>query len=203
MITLITVRNLKFNKHLTDQYAITFIYFNEKNKNDEMIRAKITRKIHFVNELKINMLIINDIFESKLFDISMFNSTAYIESCDVIIFITITSHRSMQTKFIHSTKTNFISSRSKKLISIYKFFASNRYYSPELVKTANFSIYAHLMNIKSNSILIRNDEIQIFKIFRNFRFEKITESEYINAFQVNTTSFDLTIRSSKSKHQTS
>ena len=203
MITFIIVRNLRFNKHSTDQYAITSIYFNEKNRNDEMIRAKITRKIHFVDELKANMLIENDIFESELFDISMSNSTAYIESCDVIIFITITSHRSMQTRFIHSKKTNFISSRSKKLISTHKIFVSNRYYLFESVKTANFSIYAHLMNIKSNSILIRNDETQILKIFRNFRFEKIIESEYINVFLVNTTSFDLAIKSSKSKHQTS
>ena len=202
MITLITVRSLRFNKHSTDQYAITSIYFNEKNKIDEMIRAKITRKIHFVDELKANMLIENDIFESELFDISMSNSIVYIESCDVIISITIASHRSMQTRFIHSTKTNFISSRSKKLISIHKIFVSNRYYLFESVKTANFSIYAHLMNIKSNSILIRNDETQTLKIFRNFRFEKITESEYINVFQVNTTSSNLTIRSSKSKHQT-
>ena len=116
MITLIIVRNLRFNKHSTDQYAIISIYFNKKNKKDEMIRAKITREIHFVNELKVNMLIENDILESELFDISMSNSTIYIESCDVIIFITITSHRSMQTRFIYFTKTNFISSRSKKLI---------------------------------------------------------------------------------------
>ena len=34
MTILITMRNLETNKHSTDQYAITSIYFNEKNKND-------------------------------------------------------------------------------------------------------------------------------------------------------------------------
>ena len=64
MITSITVRELNTMKHSIDKYVIVSMYFFEKNKHDEIVRAKITRKIHFVNNLKTNMLIENDVLRS-------------------------------------------------------------------------------------------------------------------------------------------
>ena len=45
------MRDFETNRHLTDRYAIVSIYFNEKNENDNAIRAMIIRKMHLINEL--------------------------------------------------------------------------------------------------------------------------------------------------------
>ena len=141
----------------------------------------ITREIHLVNELKANILIDNDVLNSKMFDISMSISTTYIENCDVIISITIFS-REMHTQVIHFIKTNLIASYSEKLISIHKICVSDRDYFFESIETVNFFIYAHMMNTKTNFILIRNKCNKILKIFRNFKLEKIMKLKYTNVF---------------------
>lgn len=70
------------------------MYFDEKNIYDNAVKAMIIKKIHFVNEFKINILIDNHILNLELFDISMFISIAYIENCKIIIFITIVFYKS-------------------------------------------------------------------------------------------------------------
>ena len=89
MIISITVRKLSTMKHSIDKYVIVSMYFSEKDKHDEIVRIKITRKIHFVNNLKANMLIRNDVLRSEKFDIFTSTSTVYIESCEIIISISI------------------------------------------------------------------------------------------------------------------
>ena len=160
----------------------------------------IIREIHLMNELKINILIDNDIFDSKLFDISMFNKSTYIKNCEITISITIASHR-YQTKLIHCIKIELISAHTEKLISIHKIFLANQNYFFESANSINFFIYAHLIDIKTNFILIRNDNNKAFRILKNFKLSKIVESEYVNAFQVDTTVSEFAIKSSKSDHQ--
>ena len=124
MITFITIRNLKANRHFSNKYVIVSMYFKSKNVHENAVRAMITREVHLIDELKINILIDNDIFDSKLFDISMFNKSTYIKSCEITISITIISHR-YQTKLIHCIKIELISSHTEKLISIHKIFLAN------------------------------------------------------------------------------
>lgn len=100
-----------------------------------------------MNELKTNILIDNDILNSELFDISMFNSTAYIESCEIIVSIIITINRIIQIKFIHFTKISLISSYFERLIFMYRIFVLDRDYLFESIDLTNFFIYAHMINI--------------------------------------------------------
>lgn len=80
----------------------------------------ITRKIHLIEDFKINILLENNVLESELFDIFMSLEIAYIESCDVTISIKIFSQRTFQSKLIHFTKFKTISLYFERLISIHK-----------------------------------------------------------------------------------
>ena len=106
MITSIIVRELNTTKHSIDKYVIVFMYFSEKDNHDELVRAKITREVHFVNNLKANILIENDVLRLKKFNIFTFTSTAYIESCEVIISIFIKNRFTSQSTTIHFRLTN-------------------------------------------------------------------------------------------------
>lgn len=200
MITSPTVRELSTAKHSIDKYVIVSMYFSGKNKHDEIVRAKITRKIHFVNNLKANMLIENNVFESKKFNIFTFTSIVYIESCEVIISIFIKNRFISQSASVHSIKTRIISSRTKISISIHKISLSERDYFLELAK-ANFSICFHIVDTTINAILIRNYNSKSIKVSRNFRLSKLIEVEHFNVLHVDSKFSDFVIRVLKSKHK--
>ena len=200
MITSITVRELDTMKHSIDKYVIVSMYFPEKDKHDEIFRAKIIRKIHFVNNLKANMLIKNDVLRSKKFDIFTSTSTVYIENCKVIISISIKNRFISQSASIHSIKARIIASHTKLSISIHKISLSERDYFFEPAE-ANFSIYFHIVDTAISVILIRNNNVTSIKVFRNFRLNKLIEIKHSNVLHVDSKSSDFAIRILKSKHK--
>ena len=202
MTTSIIVLDLRTNKHLTDKYAIILIYFKEKNQQKNEVRAMTIKKIHLINDLKINILLENNIFDFELFDIFMSTNTTYIESCKITISINITTtHRFFQSKFVHFTKIKIVSSNFERFISIHKIVTFNRNYLFESFDSTNFSIYAHLIDDKINFILIRNNSDKFLKIFRNFKLSFLFQFSDINVFQINTHLFDMILRNSKSDHK--
>ena len=200
MTHFITVRDLDTIKHSTDKYAIVSMYFLEKNKNDKIFKTKIIRKIHLMNNLKTNMLIENDVLESKKFDIFISISSVSIDSCDVIISIFIRNRFTFQSTSVHFIKFCIVSSRTEISISIHRISLSDRDYFFELTK-ANFSIYCHIVDTITNVVLVRNDKNKIVKILRNFRLNKFVEFEHFNAFYVNSELSNLVIRRLKSEHK--
>ena len=202
MTTSITVRDLNANKYMTNRYAVVSIYFKKKDQRNNEIRIIIIREIHLIDELKINILLENNILDSELFNIFMSTNTVYIENCKVTILIRIIStHRSFQSMFVHFIKIKIISSNFKCFISIHRIFASIREYLFKLSDSTNFSIYAHLMNNEINFVLIQNNSNKFLKILRNFRLNTLTQSTYINAFQIKNMS-NMILKNFKSEHKT-
>ena len=60
MTTFFTVREIITDQHQTFEYVIVSMYFFDQ-KNDKIVKIMIRREIHLMNNLKINMLIDNDV----------------------------------------------------------------------------------------------------------------------------------------------
>ena len=200
MIFFIIVRNSNVNKHSTNKYVIIFMYFSNIDKNENSVKTLIIREIHLIENLKANVLIDNDVLNFEKFDIFISTSSAYIENCNVIIFISVNNRLNSKTISIHAIKTIIISSKSKQTIFIHKISLSNRHYIFESAN-ANFSIYSHIVNTITNVILIRNDENKFVKIFRNFHLNKLIKFDYFNVYLINNDLYDLIVRKSKSEHK--
>ena len=197
----IIVRELKVIKHIINKYACCFMYFAEE-KNDRSMFVEIIRKIHLMKNLKTNLLIENDVLNSELINISTFTNSVFIKSCEIIISICIKIKFFSQVRAIHAINT-VISSRSKFTISIHKITTSERNYMFESKKIKNISVYAHVMNVDTSSILVRNEKDKSIRISRNFRLSNLIELEYLNVLQVNTEHADLILKISKSIHKQS
>ena len=65
------------------------MYFFEVNKNDKSIKTMIIKKIHLINNLKINMLLSIDFINSKKIDINIFNKIVHIDNCEIIVTLKI------------------------------------------------------------------------------------------------------------------
>ena len=202
MIISITVRELDTDKHFTDKYVIVFMYFLEKDKDDTTVKAKIIREIHLINDLKTNMLLKNDVLNSKKFDIFTFTSSAYIENCEIIISIFIKNRFVSRSASVHFIKARIISSRTEISIFIHKISLSKRDYLFESAE-ANFFMYSHIINIIINVILVRNDNAISIKILKNLRLNKLIELKHSNALMINFQSANLAIRRLKSEYKNS
>ena len=135
------------------------------------------------------MLIDNDILELEKFFIDLDKDEAYIDSCNIIVFIEVQRRfNNFIQRFVHIKATIVILSKSKIIVNIHHLvnvilrdrdflFESNE---------LNLIIYAYMMNIIIETILIRNDKDQSIRIFKNLRLDKLIEINYSNIFHTNT-----------------
>ena len=81
-------------------------------------------------------------------------------------------------------------------MSIYYFVNSifiNKNYSFKLNKI-NLTFYFHLINIFTKIVIVRNNNKQTIKIFKNFRLKHFFEINYFNVFIVNSKTIELIIK---------
>ena len=200
MTTLITVRELETNRHQTNKYALVTMHFKNTNKIDQVVQAVIIRKIHLIDDLKVNLLIDNDILSSKLIDISTSINSTYIENCKMTIFISIKTRFRSRNMSVHTLKAIVIFLKSDCLVDIHNITLSDQNYLFES-DVAEFSIYAHVINLSIKFILMRNEENRSIKISKNFRFEVLTDMSYSDAYLIDSASSDFVIKSSKKDHK--
>ena len=183
MTTFISIRGLDVDKHMTTEYAILFMYFPDQ-KDDVTVRTKIIKKIHLIDNFKANMLLSNDVIESKKIDVSISNKSVYIDSCEVIASLEIrTSRVTIQTS-VHARKITVIFSHSELILSMHYttvLFDRDYLFEPDEL---NLSLYVHLVDFIFKHIVVRNEDNQAVHISRNCRVDHMIEIDFINAFQI-------------------
>ena len=97
-----------------------------------------------------------------------------------------------------------MSSQTKITISIYYFvdnFFNNKNYFFES-NEFDFILYVYFINVFIKIIFVRNNNKQIVKISRNFRFDYFIEINYFNVFFVNENVENLIMKMSRFIHKT-
>ena len=206
MIFSISVRDVKAKKHQSNEYVIVFIYIFDRDKNENVVKIMIIKKIHLIDNFKINMLFEIDLIESKKIDISVFNKTTYIDNCDVIASLKIKTSRIVVRTSMYAWKIIVVSSYLKITLSIhYIIISTDKNYIFES-NELNVFFYAHLIDVNFKHILIRNDNVRVVHIFRNCRMKRMTKINFFNAFQIHADETDevaqFVIRRSIKKHKT-
>ena len=188
IIIFFSVRELNINRYFIFEYVIVFIYFVDKNTVDKKIKTCFRREIHIVDDLKTNMLIENDIIDSKNFIINLNNKTVRINNCDVIVSIEIRSLKISTIQLsIHLKKIIIVSIHAELTIFIYcmksiLFVVRDFLFESKVIN--QLSIYVHLIDAIIETIIVRNDNDMSIQISRNMRLNKITELKYFNVFFV-------------------
>ena len=204
MITSISIKKFEIFKHRTNEYVIALIYFSKKNKNENAVMIKITRETHFVDDLKVNMLIDNDFIDSEKIVINIVKNVAHIESCNVNINIEIKIVKSVVRERMHFRKTIDVSFQSKIIISVHHTIISTNkdflFESDEF----NLSLYVHIINSKIKNIVIQNDNVKTVHISKNCKLNHIMKFDYSNVFQISEKkidAFNFTLRQSFANHK--
>lgn len=162
----------------------------------------IIREIHLIDNLKIDFFIDNHILSLELIDISTSINFAYIENCEITVLICFRAKSNLQSKFAHNTKIVIFFSQKKIVVFIHVIFVSKRDYIFEFDQI-NFAIHVYIINVDIKTILIKNDNHTFIKIFRNFRFNKITKIMYFDVYFVNSVFKIFVVKHSKASHKKS
>ena len=171
MILFITVHKFEAAKHTTNKYVIYFMYFSKTDENNQSIFVEIFKEMHLINNFKINFFIKNNLLKAKFIDIFTLTDIALINSCEIIISITIRIKSFLQKRTVHIKASQIVSSLLKMTISIYRIVISKRDYIFESKQIASFFVYAHIVDADTTAILIRNDNTKSIKLSRNFRLK--------------------------------
>ena len=206
MISFLKIRELNINRHETWKYVICDIRLSNIIKNDKLVVAFFRREIHLMNNLKINMLINNDIIDFEDFDINMIKKQTIIESIDVIISLKIRSFKSAVQKSIHLKKIIVVSSHAAMIVVVHHVDLSvTRNFLFESNDDFNLIMYAHFIDVDIKCVLIRNDKNVSIMIFRNYRLDRIFELDFSNVFHIDSYVDDdvthLTIKKFKTIHK--
>ena len=154
-------------------------------KNDQKITSLFKREIHFVDNLKINMFLNNDIIEFENFVIDMIKKHAMINNIDIIISLKIRFFKLTIQRFVHFKKITIISLHVEMIVVVhYVELSITKKILFESNNNFNFILYAHFVDAITKFIVVRNDKKFSIIIFKNLRLNKIFEIDFFNDFYI-------------------
>ena len=187
MITFIIIRSLNTIQHKILKYVVLLCYIFEIDKNGKSVTTFIEKEFHLIKNLKVNMLINNNIIILKSIVIDTQKQQTNIRSCNVIA--------SLKIKFkavyalqrsIHVKKIVVLSSRVQLIVVVHNFF-DNLFIDRDFFfefDDIEFTFYVHLVDFFIKVILVTNNTNQLVKISRNFRLKKLIKLNYSHIFQI-------------------
>ena len=205
MITFLKIRDLNTHRHESAEYVICDIHL-KKEKNDKSITSILRREVHLINNFKANMLIDNDVIESKEIIINSIKKQTFITSTNATISIEVRLSKNNIQRSIHIRKTTIVSFHTEIIVFINNTsLPESRNFLFESTDDVNFTFYAHLVDASTFVVVVRNDCDQFIQIPRNFKLNRISELNYSNAFQVSSEQVEkiksLAARKSKFTHK--
>ena len=87
ILSRLRVKELNSIIHNIDEYILVLIYLLDLKKNNNKALIYIIRKIYLINNLKVNLLIRNNIMKSKKIMLDVSKNEAYINSYNIVIKI--------------------------------------------------------------------------------------------------------------------
>ena len=102
MQTSLRVKGIESFTHEFIEYVCISVYFSGITKNEFSALAFITKEIHLIDDLKVKMLIENDLLRSEEFIINIEKKIFIIDSCDMNIALETQSKGSYIRKMIHA-----------------------------------------------------------------------------------------------------
>ena len=197
MITSLKVKDIDFTTHEFLKFVSISIYFSGLTKNDISAFVFIIRKIHLIDDLKVKMLIKNDLLSFKGFVIDIEDKSIAIESCKIEISLKIQSKDLYLRRTIHAQQAMMLHSKQKQFLSIRIKISDERDFYFESDSNVNFTMYSHILDVSIKKILAKNETTQIIKISKRCRLRQIAEMNCDNCFQISEA--NLAIRFSKKR----
>lgn len=140
-------------------------------------------KLQLVDNLKVNMLIENNVFYTEGFTINLANIFAHILSCKVTIVINTRNYSQFLKHNVLINTIIFILPKSEALVDVWQIPVPNSHnFLFQPFSQEHLTLYSYLLDYISSKILVRNDTDYLIQIFQSHRFGYIIEILFENCF---------------------
>ena len=200
-IDALRIKNIDDALFNTMKHLLLIFRIFEKTINDFAIIICFIRHVYIVNELKIKMLIINDILESKFMMSNVDREKLIIDNCkNIIVKLNVKNADFLMKRMIRFSNVTKISTRFSITIS-FKLrdkdsLSTNRDFMFTTQRIDRLKIvddvFFHIVDTYISIVQIMNVSIENVFIFKNNKLDIIQEYEKENCFLVNQENVDLT-----------
>ena len=181
MTILLRIREIDAITHETNEYVRILILFSD-TKFEKQVLTRIIKKIHLMNEFKVDLFIENDFLKSENCTINISNKKTSIVNYDVDINLSIKQREFYVKRNTHAMKTIMISSKTKIKVSTKFSIFDDRNFVFELINEVNFILFYHIIDFYTNDIIVRNDFSNIVKGLKHFCLKFVIEMLYDDCF---------------------
>lgn len=198
----ISIRDIDDVIHEFTKYFIITLYI-ERTLNNKSVLVSITREIHLMNNLKMNMLINIDILVSKRMILNMSHKILFIESCEKIeIEINVKVRKNVNIRRIVRVKDRTVISlnaliqlsvlmRQLNQLSCNRDLIFESCYTHNLDQSDN--LYAHVVDASLCFVQIRNATNRLITIQRHARLEKVVKFSEESCFLASSSDLSLAV----------
>ena len=184
MAVALKVRGIGSSRHKTDEYITEPLYFPALSKADESIIACIRRELHIIDNLRVNLLIGNDILGAEGFVLDMAQGRAYIPGCGATIRITSRPRGQFISRVLHAESHIIVPPRSQRIIPIRSLgLPEDRDFLFEPTTHRKLTFYSHLIDNTTTGVLAQNESSLPIQISKRTKLGEVTEIPYDNCFQ--------------------
>ena len=130
MQTTLKIKDIDLITYDLIEFICIFVYFSDTTKNEMTILTFIIKKIHFVDDLKVKMLIENDFLDFEESVINIKEKIMTIDNCKINISLKLQSKNSYIRKTIPAQNIIILQLNEKQFISIrIKIFENRDFFS--------------------------------------------------------------------------
>lgn len=176
------VRGIGTSKHETDEYVTEPLYFPATNTAGDNIIACVRRELHIVEDLRINILIDNDIIESEDITLDVVKGSAYISDCQATIVISSRQRGQCIRRILHANTTTIILARTQRMVPVHLSLSQNRDFIFEYSAHSKLSLFTHLVDHEIKGILVQNESTLPVQISKNMKLSRVSEIPYDKCF---------------------
>ena len=173
LISSISIRDIDNIMHFIFEYIVINCYFDDylSNNNRISITNKFDIEIHFVDDLKTNLLVDNDVLNAQNAKIDLITQIVHLSNCqnlvasiDIIIKKNSSLKRIIRAKQITNVFVNFIViifvNYHDNLSNNRDFLFESQCVQQRFLNT-NENVFVHIVDVSLNDVIIRNINNQI------------------------------------------
>lgn len=192
----ITLRSIKANRHVIDQWIIISFFFKATTLNDKFVYVKIIRVFHVVNNLKTNVLLSMNFLVLKKVIIDLSKQRIIFDSCEnVYVSCHSTARDNVNVRRdVRANKKQIVSlnTTARVIVSVKeKDSLSERDF---IFESKLKEVYTYFVDFKLSFVSIKNEEFKSMIISRNQSLNKIIEYSLEETYSIQENNHSLTIR---------
>ena len=166
-----------------------FIVLPKENNTGQLVYASLTCEIYLVKDLKVNLLIDNDIMSPKGFVIDVKGKSALIGRCEVTVPIDTRQKGQFLTRKLLANQETVLLPHSEAMVSLVSLpLPDNRDFLFHPAIQPNLTLFTHIVDYQTSKVLVRNVSNKMLCIPRCHKLGYPIGIAYDNCFLTNTQS---------------